>query len=123
MKIRCVENSIRYRLRKSDIKKLHEQNFVSDRVGFGGEHVFKFTLKVGQKINLSADFIDGEIIIELPAVQFEKWANTSEVSIEENLKLENDKHLHVLIEKDFPCKDREEDISDTFFELNPDEAC
>ena len=48
----------------------------------------------------------------------QKWMSTDQVGIELENELDNGEHLHILIEKDFPCKDRtDEDKSDTFFEI------
>jgi len=43
---------------------------------------------------------------------------SDQVGIEYNIPLDGATYLHILIEKDFPCLDREqEDKSDTFWEL------
>ena len=48
------------------------------------------------------------------------WINSEEVSIEYQQAYGDGQYLHLLIEKDFPCRHTEEqDLQDTFFELAP----
>ena len=120
MKLRCVNNSIRLRLRKSEIDQLRLGNAIQEEVGFPGEtpSLF-FSLQMnGLKSTLSASFENNNIRIDLPRELASKWIDSEEVSIEDRLPIDTTNELHVLIEKDFPCKDREnEDKSDLFGEL------
>ncbi len=123
MKIRCTHNSIRYRLRKSDIATLKAKGQVSDSVTFGRENLFTFSLTIAQQgTELAAEFVNQQINISIPVAIATKWVDTNEVGIERHLSLEKEEVLHLLIEKDFPCLDREEENrDDTFWELAPDE--
>jgi len=123
MKIRCVENSIRYRLRKSDIAELRSASRCSKSVRFGVNSLFQYTLKIEAIPAIAVAFNNGEIIISLPEKIFADWADTSEVAIAKSIKVDSSNNLELLIEKDFPCKDREEDVSDTFFELSEGDNC
>ncbi len=117
MKLRCVANSVRLRLRKSDINLLIDRHKVEERVEFGQDTVFRFALMMLPGKHLTASFDKGRILISLPISRAEEWIYSDQVGIEEELILPGGKQLHILIEKDFPCKDREEDKSDTFEEL------
>ena len=127
MKLRTTHNSIRIRIRKSELNKLAEEREIRERVNFGGQVMFSFCLKIDTSIEkVNGSFKNGDLVVSLPGKTAQTWIATNQVSIEENRALEDGEHLHLLIEKDFPCTDREEeDKSDTFFELVPDkpEAC
>lgn len=118
MKLRCTENSIRLRLRKSDIETLSQQQKVSDSVNFGMTTPLSYTLAISDTTQIEAKNMNSSIYIIVPKSRANKWVNSDQVSIEETVEFDNGQTLHVLIEKDFPCVDREnEDKSDTFFEL------
>lgn len=118
MKLRCTENSIRLRLRKSDIEILSQQQKVSDSVNFGMTTPLSYTLAISDTTQIEAKNMNSSIYIIVPKSRANKWVNSDQVSIEETVEFDNGQTLHVLIEKDFPCVDREnEDKSDTFFEL------
>ncbi len=118
MKLRCTKNSIRLRLRKSDIENLSQQQKVSDSINFGMTTPLSYTLAISDTTQIEAKNMNSSIYIIVPKSRANKWINSDQVSIEETVEFGNGQTLHVLIEKDFPCLDREnEDKSDTFFEL------
>lgn len=120
MKMRCVQNSIRLRLRKSEIEALGKGATIIEEVGFPGEtSSLGFSLKMADKTSdIQATYVDHQIQITIPQTQASNWINSNQVGIETFLSLQNAQQLQVLIEKDFPCKDREsEDKSDLFGDL------
>lgn len=126
MKLRCTENSIRLRLRKSDIEVLKTDSRVSEKIHFGPNNKFQFELTIAEIVLPNALFEAGKIQVQLPKKQAEQWINSQEVGIEYTKLLDKHNSLHLLVEKDFPCKDRiDEDKSDTFQELVSDhgDAC
>ncbi len=127
MKLRCTENSIRIRIRKSELDQLTKTNRIAEEVHFGNQTVFTFVLHITDTIKaVEASYQANQMVVNLPMEAAERWMTTSQVSIEAHNVLEDEKSLHILVEKDFPCTDRaEEDKSDTFWELAPDspDAC
>ena len=119
MKLRCVNNSIRLRVKKSDLQELEEAGFVMEMVSFQGTGLFSFCIMLFAKTEkVYATFDKSQITVYLPLALAQNWMNSNQVGIEVNNELDNGDFLHILIEKDFPCVDREdEDKSDTFFEL------
>lgn len=118
MKLRLEGNSIRLRVRKSDLKTLTETGIVKEILIFPQGSSFPYQL-------LTDDFVDRVyaeassegIIVFVPLSIARDWIESDAVSIEQTLE----SGLFILIEKDFPCKDRaEEDKNDTFFELVKD---
>ncbi len=122
MKLRCTENSIRLRLRKSDVDQLAREKKVSIQIGFPAGSFLTYELSIGATSKLYALFESGLISIQLPEQVAHQWISTDEVSISDELRLPNGAVLYILIEKDFPCKSRpDEDKADTFQELVPED--
>ena len=121
MKLRTTHNSIRIRIRKSEMTTLGKAHYIEESIGFPNEIVFKFALSIDQNASqVGALLENNSLVLTIPQTIANNWINTNQVSIEHHTKLSNDEQLHLLIEKDFPCLDREnEDKSDTFFELAP----
>ncbi len=119
MKLRCVTNSIRLRLRKSELEKLKNNQTVFEILEFGNQVIFRFALEISDTNQISAQYLDNQLTVSLPNKEAAHWMNSNQVSLEHKIPIEVNKSLHVLIEKDFPCIDRnEENYNDTFFELS-----
>ena len=127
MKLRCTKNSIRIRIRKSELNQLTKDKKVEEKIRFGNQTVLTFALQISELTQqVNASLSNNQLVINLPIPIANQWINSSQVGIEVNRVVSKEHHLHILIEKDFPCLDRpEEDKSDTFWELAPDEpeAC
>lgn len=127
MKLRTTHNSIRIRIRKSEIAALQQNGVVEESIQFPTQVVFKFALKISADADqLNATLQNNYLVLTLPKNQANQWFNTNQVEMETNISLNNGAQLHMLVEKDFPCLDRpDEDKSDTFWELAPEtpETC
>ncbi|MEO1213844.1 MAG: hypothetical protein AAFY45_09980 [Bacteroidota bacterium] len=127
MKLRCTHNSVRIRLKKSDLATLAEKGRVEEVIHFSPKSRLVFELIVGKNYNdVKGEFINGRLSVILPEEQATSWMGSNSVGIETYQDLKGEDKLHILIEKDFPCNDREdEDKSDTFWELAEDkpESC
>ena len=119
MKLRCTENSIRIRIRKSEIEQLIKTKKVEEVVRFGNQVALTFALTIDASTqSVAASLVQNNLQISLPETIAQQWVNSNQVGIEVNNKISEENSLHILIEKDFPCLDREnEDKSDTFWEL------
>ncbi len=123
MKLRTTHNSIRIRVRKSEIVLLQEHGLVEESIQFPTQVIFKFALKVSNDTEgLDAVLQNNSLIISLPKNEATEWFDSNQVGMETNIDLNNGEQLHLLVEKDFPCLDRPEDKSDTFWELAPEES-
>lgn len=126
MKLRCTSNSLRIRVRKSDIAKLLTNTSVQEAIHLGNEVMFTFSLAFKESDSIHVAMANNHLEVMIPIAQGTEWVNSEIVGIEVDKILANGEKLHVLIEKDFPCSDREEkDIEDTFFELakKDDDVC
>lgn len=127
MKLRLEKNSIRYRLGKADLARLKQNGFVEEIVTFPAA-ILKYELRVVRQDELSAAIANNSVIINIPRDMANTFFNPDEVGIYRSLAVKNAKTLDIIIEKDFPCKDRPgEDRSDKFSELaekeETDEVC
>lgn len=122
-----THNSIRIRIRKSELARLAQDHRIAESIAFGPSMHFHFSLSIlPTGSTLSADLGQQEIRVSLPFSLAQPWMNSAEVSLEAHHPLENGASLHILVEKDFPCLDRvDENKADTFWELAPEtsEAC
>ncbi|QEC67165.1 hypothetical protein FRZ67_07610 [Panacibacter ginsenosidivorans] len=117
MKLRFENKSIRFRIRKSELQHLKQHGFVKDEVAFPNE-VLTYELRITDISEITPAFSDNKITIHLPIIKANDWLDTDEVGIYKLIHINADEVLDIVIEKDFPCKDRpEEDKSDTFTEL------
>lgn len=123
MKLRTTKNSIRIRVRKSEIAALQKNGVVEESIQFSTQVVFKFALKISEDADqLAATLQNNYLVLTLPKKKVVQWFNTNQVEMETNIPLDHEERLHLLVEKDFPCLDRpNEDKSDTFWELAPEE--
>jgi len=122
MKLRTTHNSIRIRVRKSEIAVLHEQRRIEERIGFPGGAQFSFVLEIRpQTTPILVHLKPYQLVMTISEPSAQEWINSNQVSVEDHIPFNGDESLHVLLEKDFPCLDRpKEDQSDTFWELAPD---
>ncbi|PSR15238.1 MAG: hypothetical protein DA408_02125 [Bacteroidetes bacterium] len=118
MKLRITTNSIRLRVRKSDLQALETAGAAYGRVDFPHGESFRYGLALGDVASLQARWADGMLLVELPATTGQAWMHSDQVGLAHQVSLPAGGSLELLVEKDFPCKDREEDIADTFFELD-----
>ena len=103
MKLRIEGNSIRLRVKKSDLEKLKKEGIVRESVAFLKGFHFYYDLKTDAKIKtIEASFSSGIIAVSLPLSMSDAWIDTEQVGLENT----SENGLFVLIEKDFPCKTR-----------------
>ena len=126
MKLRIQDNSIRFRLTRTEVDALRAEGSVNAKVcfpdGAGLEYSLETSSLTGQpRAQYSAD----RLVVQIPQATARQWAATEEVSITGAQPLE-DGELSILIEKDFAClTPREgEDESDMFpHPLKGQETC
>jgi hypothetical protein len=117
MKLRFEKNSLRLRVRKSDVDTLKQQGFVKESVEIPG-NVFTYELRVSGVAEPQALFKDNAVVATISTIMATEWLNTDAIGIYHLIHMDNGRTLDLTIEKDFPCKDRPgEDKSDTFTEL------
>ena len=102
MKLRCTTNSIRMRIRKSELQQLAKGQRITEQIGFGQGVVFTFSLDITtSKKQVVAYFLNNNLIVKLPKAIAKEWINSNQVGIEVKHPIEKDQNLHILIEKIF----------------------
>jgi hypothetical protein len=122
MKIRFDQQSLRLRVRKSDLTKLQASGLIEEVVFFP-ENKFSYTLGLKDvEKDISVTINEQNIAVYIPSEMAEKWINSEEVGLYVSIPTEHAGiSLHIIIEKDFPCKHgSSEENADTFGELSGD---
>jgi len=119
MKLRIKENSIRFRLTKSEVESFAASGIIEEVVRFNQQN-FSYSLEKVFGRKLTASFENGKITVSVPIETANQWTDSEEISLEGN-----DGELRLLIEKDFAClKPRKgEDESNNFPHPNQNQSC
>jgi hypothetical protein len=118
MKLRIRGETIRLRLKRSEVDQIAAGTSVSEETYFPGS-VLTYRLDVSEDNDISASFNNGSLVIDVPKSMVLDWASTDEVSLCAEQKISGTGFLSLLIEKDFRCiepghhRDSEDD-EDTF---------
>jgi hypothetical protein len=117
MKLRIRGDSLRLRLKRSEVEQLAAGNSVVETTRFPGAE-FCYRLDVVDGDVCAASFDAGTLTVQLPSDAVRNWASGNEVSIHAEQSLARNT-LSILVEKDFAClapgDHREhEDDADTF---------
>ncbi len=121
MKVRIKDNSIRFRLTKSDVEKLSTQLYIQSKIEFNSMNLF-YEIKVTDNNFMNADFENNVITLYMPKVLAQSWFTNDIITHENTVTLLNGRILKLLLEKDFVCLDHTtEDQSDNY--ANPNKTC
>ncbi|MEQ1642612.1 MAG: hypothetical protein ABL959_04095 [Pyrinomonadaceae bacterium] len=126
MKLRIRENTLRFRLGRSEVETFGRTGTIADKVRFGLKmDEFGYSLEKTPQNKFSASFIDGMIVVQVPAYDADRWANSDEVSLAGSFLTDDQTELKILIEKDFVCLNahNDEDQSDRYPHPKGDGAC
>ncbi len=104
MKLRIRDNSIRVRLTRGEVDALRDNGVVSARTGFPGSREFQYCVESSPaSVIPGAFFSDNVVTVRLPETTVLAWANSEQVSIAGEQRLDDGEHLMILVEKDFAC--------------------
>jgi len=120
MKLRFDHQSLRLRVKKSDIERLSKDGFIEENVHFP-QGILVYRLETTLHTDaLSAEINAHNITVLIPADKAAEWINSENVGIYGSLPTTVEKKmLEILIEKDFPCKHGSTaDNADSFEELS-----
>lgn len=124
MKLRLRENSIRLRLLQSEVAKLREGGFVSEKIRFSQSQMLIYTIAIsGDAKEISARFEYDEIVVEIPKSAARDWTETNLVGLESEQTIDENARLKILVEKDFACPDRPFDTDNADAFPNPKTNC
>lgn len=110
MKIRILDNSLRFRFSQTELKILSEKGIIKKEMTFPNANKFIYSLNTTTRNDLTAEFIGNEIKVHIPSKKVDELSNTDLISVENNFS-----GLAILIEKDFKClTERKEDETELF---------
>jgi len=124
MKIRISGNSIRFRLKQSEVKQFKEQGEIRETICFGSEAAdqLSFVLKAVPSDSFDLSFQSNNIVVQVPQSTGDEWTNTELVGFEEMVDTGRGEQINILVEKDFKCLDGN-DIEDADAYPNPNMHC
>lgn len=104
MKLRIRDNSVRVRLTRGEVDDLRDNGVVSARTGFPGSREFQYRVESSPaSVIPGAFFSDNIVTVRLPETTVLAWANSEQVSIAGEQRLDDGEQLMILVEKDFAC--------------------
>ncbi len=104
MKLRIRDNSVRVRLTRGEVDTLRDNGVVSARTGFPGSREFQYRVESSPaSVIPGAFFSDNVVTVRLPETTVLAWANSEQVSIAGEQRLDDGEQLMILVEKDFAC--------------------
>ena len=127
MKLRIKENSMRFRVSRSEVARLLAADPLVETIQFAPEAGARFTYALQREASvktLTVRYTENKVLVLLPADRADAWGATDQVGIAEDITLGEHGALTILIEKDFACLDRsDEDNEDTFANPNAGAQC
>jgi hypothetical protein len=113
VKLRIRDNSVRLRLERGEVDALRDDGLLSARTGFPGGREFRYAVESSPaSVNPGAFLSDLTLTVRLPESMVLGWANSAQVSIAGEQRLDDGTVLNILVEKDFACltpRDGEDD--------------
>jgi hypothetical protein len=118
MKLRLQPNSIRLRLKQSEVHRFLRTGRVEERIvsGTDDQESFRYLLETNDAVSAPKGSIaPGSVVVQVPTADALKWALTNQIGIEGEQTIDSNTSLRILVEKDFACLDgSEEQNADTF---------
>jgi len=115
MKIRIQENSIRYRLTRSEVALLKKDGYYKQQTAFNNKTLIYAVATKESITGMQAAFEGDSITLFLPKKDSLNWPDSNQVGFESKMVLNDGQILNLLLEKDFVCLDeRVEDQSDNY---------
>lgn len=115
MKLRILDDSLRIRLERSELKQLMATGTVERRIRFGEGIELTYALRTAARVGtMRATFNANRIEVLIDTDQARAWARSNQVSLE-SMQAHEGGSMRILIEKDFPCHHCEEnDLTEKF---------
>jgi 3-methyladenine DNA glycosylase Mpg len=110
MKIRISNNSLRYRLTRTEVERFAKEGVITETTEIGDDKL-TYILQCATMDKLTATFKNNTITLSVPQHLADDWTSTERVGFDNSGEL----GLYLLVEKDFKCLDNvTEDQSDNY---------
>ena len=107
MKLRIHENSIRLRLKPSEVETFRRTGKVEDTLWFGAGIYLAYGLKASSKTEvLETVFAENRLRIVVPRGWVDLWADSDQEGFEGVQPIEGGGTLRIIVEKDYKCLHR-----------------
>lgn len=127
MKLRIKENSLRFRVSRSDLASLIQTGRIEETIRFAPEHGATLTYALecsGAQKELSVRYRPQKVTVTLSLEEARKWSEGDEVGLYCTCKVGDGEVLELLVEKDFACLDgNDADNEDAFPNPNHGVVC
>lgn len=127
MKLRINGNSVRFRVRRSEVARLLHSGSVEETVYFTPADDVRLVYVLREDPALTCPTLvyrSGEVVIALPTRTASEWAESDQVGIYAAVDLGPRGTLNLIVEKDFACLDLSDaDNADTFPNPNFGAVC
>ena len=118
MKLRLQANSIRFRLKRSEVEQFAQTGIIEERIiaGNSDNQMFSYVLESSDKVSSPrAKLTPHAVIVQVPPDALMRWASTDQIGIEGEQPVVDQATLRIVIEKDFACiEGTDEQNADTF---------
>lgn len=124
MKVRISGNSIRFRLKQSEVKHFQQNGKITEVTTFGGAPTDKLTFVLAEvdAPEFQVSYEACTISIMVPRLICTEWTETQLVGFEKLIGTGKGEMIKILVEKDFACLDGSDvDNEDAF--PNPSLHC
>jgi len=119
LKLRIQDNSIRFRLTRTEVDKLSRDGSVIATVSFPGGSSLEYSVETSSRTGQpQAHFSADRLVVQISQAAARKWAATEQVSITGTQPLDEGE-LSILVEKDFACLTPREGEDDADRFANP----
>ena len=124
MKVRLLENTIRFRLKQSEVRHFGSDGEIKQITIFGplAEDQLTFALRTSHSNDFHLSFNCKEVVLQVPASVVNEWMNSDMVGIEQSIDTGKGQVINVLVEKDFKCLEHSKNDDDDAFP-NPNLQC
>lgn len=123
MKLRIRDNSLRFRLTRSEVDTLRDDGLVDAKVNFSGGAMISYVVESSAAVlKPTADFVNNQFQIRIPEATIKAWADSDRVSISADEALDGGDVLTLLVEKDFACLAPREGEDETDMFPHPNEG-
>jgi hypothetical protein len=118
MKLRLQFNSIRLRLKRSEVEQFARAGRVEEKIisGNGAGETFRYVLEATDAVSAPRGSVTAfGMVVQVPVGDSLRWASSDQIGIEGSQAVGDQARLQILIEKDLACIDgTEEQNFDTF---------
>jgi hypothetical protein len=105
MKVRIQRNSIRYRLRQTEVTQFRKYGSLTEELQLGneGDEHLRFVLRKSPDPEITIQYSANTTVINVPEQVANQWADSEKVGFDTIIEIGNGKALKILVEKDFKC--------------------